>query len=97
MRQTEIDRAVARATGESRRTVAGIGFGLWEPEPDAEEVETQLHVVLNCPACGRLVRLTPEQFHDPDHDVECERCDVAYPWQPEELFAIEEPVALSAG
>lgn len=94
MRQAEIDKAVARATGESRRTVAAMGFGLWEPDAP---VETQLHVVLNCPACGRLVRLTPEQYGDPDHDVECEGCDVAYPYQPEELFAVEEPAELLVG
>lgn len=94
MRQSEIDRAVARATGESRRTVAAIGFSLWEPD---EPVETQLHVALDCPACGRLVRLTPEQYADPEHDVECAGCDSAYLYQPEELFALEEPVELLAG
>lgn len=95
MRQSEIDRAVARATGESRSTVAGIGFSLWEPEP-AEAAETQLHVALECPGCGRLVRLTPQQFQDPGADAECERCDVAYAYEPAELFAVETPVELLA-
>ena len=45
MKQTEIDRAVARATGETVSTVKRLGFLLAEPDDHDSGVDDSPHVV----------------------------------------------------
>ena len=49
MTQRELNRAVARATGESLGTVSNMGFGMadpmdvsYDPEPPSEEIEDRI-------------------------------------------------------
>jgi hypothetical protein len=41
MRQADLDRAVARATGESVSTIKRLGFLLDEPLPETEDAEAE--------------------------------------------------------
>ncbi len=71
MTQTELDKAVARATGESRSLISRYGFSLVPEEP---ERPARLSVVLDCPGCGTV--LDVDRVSQP-HQIECPRCDAA--------------------
>ncbi len=81
MKQSEIDRRVARATGESRRTIAHYGFQLDRPVAAIEPC-----IGVNCPGCGQLVSLDQDQPFEPQQEAECLRCDAYYPVATDELF-----------
>ena len=49
MNQSEVERAVARATGESRRFIKHFGFSLITDEP---EHCTNPALAIDCPGCG---------------------------------------------
>jgi hypothetical protein len=86
MTQNELDRAVARATGESRDTIRDFGFSLasQEPEPASEPV-----LAVDCPGCGAplsVVRSRPfGQF------VECPGCDALFPFSDHEIYVTDIP------
>jgi hypothetical protein len=83
MTQSELERAVCRATGESRQTVRRYGFGLVE-EQDASIADPSL--VLDCPGCGaRLGAENPSTIHF----IECPRCDAVYPVTADEIYVSE--------
>ena len=86
MKQTEIDRAVARTTGESRRTIAGRGFSLDRPVPPTP---ASLEVGLDCPGCGHAVPLDSAASTDSWREAECGRCDAVYDVAPDELTVLE--------
>ena len=86
MKQSEIDRAVARATGESRRTIAGRGFSLDRPSPPAP---ASLEVGITCPGCGHRVPLNRAAPPEPWREAECRRCDAVYDVTPDELTVNE--------
>jgi hypothetical protein len=85
MNRSALERAVARATGESRRTIRRFGFSLL-PEDTATEDIAQLG--LDCPGCGAEIAL-PTQGSDFPEFAECPRCDAAYPYHADELFVAE--------
>jgi hypothetical protein len=84
MNQSEVERAVARATGESRRFIKRFGFSLLALEP---EYGTNPALALDCPGCGAAL--------DPDHvvarlsEVECPRCDAVYPLSTDEIYVVD--------
>lgn len=84
MQQSALERAVARATGESRRTIRHYGFSLIPEEPPA--VETVSHLGLDCPGCGAAIALSSGTLPEL---AECTRCDGAYPYAPYELYLAE--------
>ncbi|HXY34307.1 MAG TPA: hypothetical protein VEI07_08775, partial [Planctomycetaceae bacterium] len=51
MNQSEVERAVARATGESRRFVKRFGFSLIPEEPN----HCQPVLAIDCPGCGAVL------------------------------------------
>jgi hypothetical protein len=86
MNQSEVERAVARATGESRRFVKQFGFSLVEDlraDPDPA-------LVVDCPGCGAV--LNPDDAGN-RHELECPRCDAVYPVGAEELYVLDGPSA----
>ena len=74
---------IARATGESRRTIRAQGFSLLKlavplPDPPAR-------LCLACPGCGSDVPLSADEGELPEW-AECAQCDIAYPYHDEEVF-----------
>jgi hypothetical protein len=51
---TQLERTVARQTGESPRTIRDLGFTLRTGPPGDLEPE-DLRLMLDCPFCGRAV------------------------------------------
>ena len=88
MTQCELERAVCRATGESRQTIRRYGFRLVE-----EQVESLADpsLVLDCPGCGApLGAVNPSTTHF----IECARCDAVYPFTVDEIYVSEVAGAL---
>ena len=81
---------IARATGESLRTIRELGFSLLKlvvplPDPPAQ-------LCLACPGCGSDVPLSADEGRLPEW-AECEQCDIAYPYHDEEVFLPEAELA----
>jgi len=93
MRQSALERAVARATGESRRTIHRYGFQL---VPDDGATELATHLQLDCPGCGAGVTLPCSGPLLPMF-AECAACDTAYPYEPAEVYLPEvSPTVIAA-
>ena len=85
MIHSEVERAVARATGESRRFVRSYGFSLLSEDLDHS---TQPALAIDCPGCGAVI-----YREDPIsrcREVECPRCDAVYPVEDDEHYVAEE-------
>ena len=82
MTAKQLTRAVAGATGESPRTVESLGFGPLRPRRAVLEPE-DLVLAVDCPFCGRVVRL-----EDSIGLAECEACDVEFEHSPGEVRAV---------
>ncbi len=88
MNRSTLERAVARATGESRCTIRRYGFSPVPDEPPASEAPACLGI--DCPGCGAEITLSSKHVTLPEL-VECTRCDVAYPYGPYELYLADIP------
>jgi hypothetical protein len=94
MTNSEIEQAVARATGESRRVISSYGFSLL---PNECEPETDVSLALDCPGCG--ARLDVVDVSEPLTELECGRCDAVYPFTVNELYVADctpQPLAACA-
>jgi hypothetical protein len=94
MTNSEIERAVARATGESRRVISRYGFSL---VPDEHEPQTDVSLAVDCPGCG--IRLDVADVSDPLTELECGRCDAVYRFAVDELYVADcspQPLAACA-
>ncbi len=83
MSRHRLHNQIARATGESLRTIRAQGFSLLKlavplPDPPAQ-------LCLACPGCGFNVPLSADDGELPEW-AECEQCDIAYPYHNEEVF-----------
>jgi hypothetical protein len=81
MTQAQLDRAVARSTGEPLRLIRGLGFGLAPRRPTRPGAE-DLALCVACPSCGR--RLPYPGVSAPG---ECGHCDVYFHVAPGDVFA----------
>jgi hypothetical protein len=86
MMQAEINRAVARVTGESRRMVARRGFSL---EPPSSASPDGVQIGFNCPGCGSLIPIPLTPLGPYLSEAECASCDVVYDIDPHALFVID--------
>ena len=91
MNQSEVERAVARATGESRRFVKRFGFSLIS---DATEHCTDPALAIDCPGCGAA--FSPDDVVNLVSELECPRCDAVYPIAADELYVVDSPRTGSA-
>ena len=89
MTRTQLERAVAGATGESLRTVRGLGFGLLAEQPADPRVE-ELMLALNCPFCRHPVVLQAGPGDEPGLAA-CASCDVEFDFDPVEIYVAEGP------
>jgi hypothetical protein len=85
MTQSEIERAVCRATGETRRTIRSYGFNLQSEESESFE---DLSLVLDCPGCGAPLDAANAST-GPLKFIECSRCDAVYPFTVDEIYVGE--------
>lgn len=83
MSRNRLQSLVARATGESRRTIFQRGFSLLRLEVPIATPAPNL--CLSCPGCGEDVPLMSHRGHLPEW-AECEECDIAYPYEEHEVF-----------
>jgi hypothetical protein len=83
MTQSELERAVCRATGESRQTIRRYGFELVEKQSESIVAPT---LAVDCPGCGTpLGAVNPSTIHF----IECPRCDAVYPFTVDEIYVSE--------
>jgi hypothetical protein len=85
MTRTEIERAVVRATGETRTTIRRYGFALLPEEPD---LPTDPSLVLDCPGCGALLEAT-NASRGVFKVIECRHCDAVYPFSVDEMYVAD--------
>ncbi len=85
MTQAQLDRTVARRTGESLRTIRHLGFHAQGGPPEDLEPE-DLHLAVDCPFCGGSTRL-PSGPGGLPAPAECDRCDVFFDYDPAEVYA----------
>ena len=94
MSRSRLNTLVARATGESRRTIRGRGFGLLKLEVPMASPPS--HLCLSCPGCGSDVPLSSTPDGILPEWAECDQCDIAYPYEAQEVFLPEAELAESA-
>jgi len=85
MTRSQIERAVSRATGETRRTIRSYGFSLLNEETD---LANDPLLVLDCPGCGAhldAAKASTGVFKF----IDCPRCDAVYPFAVDELYVID--------
>jgi hypothetical protein len=76
------NRSIAHATGESLSTIRSRGFSVLEL--DIPRVAAG-RLCISCPGCGHDVSLARQDV-EPTEWAECEQCDIAYPYDDEEVF-----------
>jgi hypothetical protein len=89
MTRTQLERAVAGATGESLRTVRGLGFGLLAQHP-ADPRADELMLALDCPFCRHPIVLQAGPGDEPGLAA-CASCDVEFDFAPGEIYVAEGP------
>lgn len=93
MSRSHLHSQIARATGESLRTVAQRGFSVLRLEVPLRPA-TKLR--LSCPGCGNEVAIATAAPGKLPEWAECDRCDIAFPYDDRELFLPDEELAASA-
>lgn len=86
----QLQQAVARATGESLATVRSHGFSVLTVDVPVAAVADCL--CLSCPGCGRDVPLSADDDTLPAW-AECATCDIAYPYDDDEVFLPDDELA----
>jgi hypothetical protein len=84
MTRMQLERAVAGATGESLRTVRGLGFGLLT-EATCEPRSDDLVLAVECPFCRHPVALATGPGDEPGL-AGCDSCDVEFEFEPGESY-----------
>jgi hypothetical protein len=87
MTQAQLDIAVAQVLGESVRTVHDIGFSLVKSRQDDPEPD-ELRLVVDCPFCRATVPYPGCSADDSPAMGECDNCDVEFPFEAEEVYAV---------
>ena len=86
MIQAQLHHQIARITGEPVATILHMGFS---PMPSPDELEPEdVQLVLDCPFCGRPVPYPGLARDGSEAMAECDRCDVYFGFDPEEVYTI---------
>jgi hypothetical protein len=88
--QAQLDRSVARRTGESVRTVHRLGFSTLPEGPTGAEPEG-LYLVIDCPHCRRPAPF-PGQLADGSCPLaECAACDALFAFDLLDVYVAASP------
>jgi hypothetical protein len=87
MTQKQLNCQVARITGEPLLSLRFLGFNLAAPHGDDLEPE-DIRLVLDCPFCGQPVPYPGPAADGSQTMGECDRCDVYFDFDPEEVYPI---------
>jgi hypothetical protein len=85
MTRAEVERAVCRTTGESRRLVRSYGFSLVEED---SQLSNDPSLTLDCPGCGAPLDAANASTGILKF-IECPRCDAVYPFALDEIYVLE--------
>lgn len=80
MHPSLLNRAVARSTGDSLRTVRRLGFG-----PPIALDPDDVALVVDCPFCGKACSV-PTTFCGKTPMGECDPCDIDFDFDPAEIY-----------
>jgi hypothetical protein len=83
--RSQLDRAVARETGETVRTVRARGFSVLPRRPEAAAAEDP-RLVLDCPTCLRPVPYPGVTGDGAPALAECPACDAYFPVGPAAVY-----------
>ena len=83
MTQHQLERAVARSTGESLAIVRHLGFG---PPTHFDLEPEDLALAVDCPFCGRTCGLASDAGGLPAM-AECDPCDLYFEFRVHEVYA----------
>ena len=92
MTQLQLERSIARSTGDSLRTVRRLGFGPGVGSLDLEPEDLRLAV--DCPFCGRPCALPADRFGTTPM-AECETCDIDFDYRPHEVYTVSVEAGLT--
>ena len=81
---------IARATGETERTIRAQGFSLLRLSVPVALPEPRLCV--SCPGCGGHVAVSAGES---SAWAECAQCDISYPYRDDEVFLPDEELELA--
>jgi hypothetical protein len=79
-------RELAKATGESERTIRYRGFGILPV--DANHSLAAL-LGIECPSCGRTIVISEGGPEELPELADCDSCDVAYEYGDDEVLPLE--------
>jgi hypothetical protein len=86
--QTQLNHAVARATGDCLSTIRSLGF-IVLPAGSSDLEPEDLDLRLDCPFCGHDVPYPGRTGDGAAALAECARCDVYFDYAAEEVYAVE--------
>ena len=92
MTQHQLERAVARSTGESLGTVRRLGFG---PTACSGLEPEDLALAVDCPFCGRACGLASDAGGLPAM-AECDPCDLYFDFRADEVYAAPSAATMAA-
>lgn len=87
MCNAQLNRQVARLTGEPLHAIRRIGFSMAATSPDRHEPEDVV-LVLDCPFCRRPVPYPGLTGDGSATMAECDRCDVYFDFDPAEVYPL---------
>jgi hypothetical protein len=93
MTRAELNQQVARITGEPLSQIVALGFSLvccWDDRHEPEDIR----LVLDCPFCGRPVPYPRLASDGSKALAECDRCDVYFGFDPDEVYPLPAPQAI---
>jgi hypothetical protein len=85
MTQAELERALVRATGESRQAIRQHGFMLIDEEA---EPLWDPKLAIDCPGCGNCLSLDSRSRPRTEF-IDCPRCDASYPYSESEVYVTD--------
>jgi hypothetical protein len=93
MTRAELNHQVARIAGEPLSQIVALGFSPVCCRDEGHEPE-DIRLVLACPFCGRPVAYLRLASDGSEASAECDRCDVYFGFDPDEIYPLPAPQAI---